>query len=103
MSHRGNHTRGAVGGRGDHASAGCVLFVDGHGVDGDPVERGQRIAAQAIGFLLAQTAGEAMRAAANIQSAGQNAFRGDAPFNAGAHRLPDALDAFANDLDWRLD
>ena len=46
-----------------------------------------------------KTRGETMRAAADIQSAGQNAFGSHAAFNASAHRLPDALDAVANDLD----
>jgi len=37
--HGGNHAGSAVGGRGDDATAGRILFIDCHGVSGEPVER----------------------------------------------------------------
>ena len=41
----GDDSGGSVGGRGDDAASGGVLFVDGHGVDGDPVDGRERVAA----------------------------------------------------------
>ena len=42
---RGDDPGGAVGRRGDHPPAGGVLLVDGQGVEVDPVQRAQRVAA----------------------------------------------------------
>ena len=39
----GDDAGGSVGGGGDDAASGGVLFVDGHGVDGDPVDWGERV------------------------------------------------------------
>jgi hypothetical protein len=68
----------SVGGRGDDAASGGVLFIDGHGVDGDPVERGERIDGRFALAALAQALGETMRAAADVEAAGKNAFGRDA-------------------------
>ena len=101
VRHGGNHAGGAVGGRGNHAAAGGVLFVHRHGVDGNPVERRQRIAAQAVGLLRMQALGQTMRAAAHVQAAGQNSFGRHAALHAVPHGLPDAVDAFAHQFDRR--
>ena len=37
----GNDACSSVGGGGDNAATCCVLFIDGHGVDRDPVHRGE--------------------------------------------------------------
>ena len=100
--HGGNHAGRAIGGRSDHAAARGVLFIHSHGVDGYPVERGERIAAQIAGFLLAQPRSQTIRAAPNIQASGQNAFSRDAALDAGLHGEPEALNTFAHDFDGRL-
>jgi hypothetical protein len=60
--HGGNHAGSAVGGRGDHAAAGCVLLVHRHGVDRHPVERRQRIACLPACVACAQALGQDGRA-----------------------------------------
>ena len=100
--HGRNHSGSAIGGRGDHTPARGVLFIHRHGVDGDPVEWGQRLVAQPVSFLLPQAGGQAMRAAADIEATGQNAFRFDAPLDAALHDEPQAVDARTYKLDRRL-
>ena len=92
MGDGGNDACGSIGGRGDDAATGGVLLVDGHGVDGDPVDGGKGIG----GADGVETLGEAMGAAANVEAAGQDAFGGDAALGALLHDLPEGEDAGAN-------
>src|SRR5699024_4489323 len=51
MQYGGDDARGAIGGRGDHPSAGGIFFVDGQGIQVDPVEDGQRIGERVFRFV----------------------------------------------------
>ena len=86
--HGGDHSRGSVGGSGDDAASCGVLFIHGHRVDGDPVERGERIASFALRLPLLQTPASRMRAAAR-SAAGENAFGRNTPIDAAVHDFPD--------------
>jgi len=66
----GDDARGSVGGCGDNAASGGVLFVDGHGYEGDGVHGSERIAEAAFGVYAFQAASEASGAAADVEAAG---------------------------------
>ncbi len=93
----GDDSGGSVGGCGDDAASGGVFFVDGHGVDGDPVERGERVviclAAGALALpsrsLSRRRCDKTRGAAADFEASGKNAFGCDAALDAALHDLPD--------------
>ena len=89
MAYGRNHSGCAVGRGGDHSAACGVLFVDGHGVDGDPVDGRERV----FGADSVEALSEATGAAANVESAWKDAFGGDTAFGALLHRLPEGEDA----------
>src|SRR6185312_14080987 len=84
----GHDAGGAVGGRGDHAAAGGVFFVDGERVEVDPVEDGQRVAQRGFG-LVAQILEHRRGTARHLQATGQGTGRAQAAGDAIGHRLPD--------------
>ena len=88
----GDDAGGSVGGGGDDSASCGVLFVDGHGVDGDPVDGGERI----FGADGVEAFGEAVGAAADVEAAGKDAFGGDAALGALLHDLPEGEDAGAD-------
>ena len=85
----GDDAGGSVGGGGDDAASGGVLFVDGHGVDGDPVDGGEGV----FGADGVEAIGEAVGSAADVEASGEDAFGGDASLGALLHGLPDGEDA----------
>jgi hypothetical protein len=93
MQHRRNDPGRTVGGRGDHAPAVGVFFVDGQGVEVDPVEHRQRIAQADLGS--AQLAMQRRGAALDLQAARQDAFVAAAGGDAVLHHLPDFQQAGA--------
>ena len=86
----------AVGGGGDDATAGGVFFIDGHGVDGDPIEGGEGVGGFLFLLFFAEAGGEAMGAAADVEAAGEDAFGDDAAGDAGLHDAPDFEDAMVD-------
>ncbi len=96
----GDDAGGSVGGGGDDSASGGVLFVDGHGVDGDPVDGGEWV----FGADGVEALGEAVGAAADVEASGEDAFGGDAALGAVLHGLPEGEDAgvdfFFGRLSW---
>jgi len=98
----GDDACGSVGGSGDDAAAGGVLFVDGHGDEGDGVHGGERVAgfgdscrSKACCRFIVETCeafGESGGAAADVEAAGECAFGGDTAFDAVGHGLPEGED-----------
>ncbi len=85
----GDDAGGAVGGGGDDAASGGVLLVDGHGVDGDPVDGRERV----LGAAVVETLGEAVGAAADVEASGKNALGRDAALDGLLHGAPEGEDA----------
>ena len=83
----------AVGGSGDHASAGSVLFVHRDGVHGDPVEGRERVVYLSVGFELRDALVQTWRSAAHVEAARENAAGGHAAFGRELHRAPEREDA----------
>ena len=88
----GDDSGGSVGRGGDDSASGGVFFVDGHGVDGDPVERGEGV----FGAFGLEAVREAWCSAADVEASGEDAFGGDASCGAGLHGLPEGEDAGFN-------
>jgi len=98
----GDDACGSVGWGGDDAASGGVLFVDGHGVDGYPVDGGERV----FGADGVEAFGETVGSAADVQASGKDAFGGYAALGALPHGLPDGEDAgsdffFGGLVGWR--
>src|SRR5438552_2953044 len=70
----GDDAGGSVGGCGDDAASGGVLFVDGDGIDGDPVDGGEGV----FGADGVEAFGEAVGSAADVEASGEDAFGGGA-------------------------
>nr|GEZ22423.1 hypothetical protein [Tanacetum cinerariifolium] len=92
MQHGRNDPGGAVGGRGYHAAAVGVFFVDGQCVQVDPVEYRQRITQRRF-RVFAQLAMQGCRPTLDLKAARQNPLVAAASFNAILHDLPDAQQA----------
>ena len=88
----GDDAGGAVGGCGDDSAACGVLFVDGHCVEGDPVDGRKGV----FGADGVEALGEAMGTAADVEASGENAFGSDAAFGALLHGLPEGENADAD-------
>jgi hypothetical protein len=86
---RGHDAGGAVGGRGDDATARGVLFVHGERPKIHPVERYQRIGGPAT-CGAGQLRVQARRATLHLVSARQHASRFAAALHASLHHVPDA-------------
>jgi hypothetical protein len=95
VQHRRNDPRRAVGGRGDHAPAGGVFFVDRQGEQVDPLHRAQG-RADHVGLQFLQAAVQLGRAAAHVQATGQDAFVLEALFDALLHGAPEFHQAGAD-------
>jgi len=64
----GDDACGSVGGSGDDAASGGVLFVDGHGDEGDGVHGGERVAGFAFGIKTCEALGEAGGATTYVEA-----------------------------------
>ncbi|MNM91835.1 hypothetical protein D3C81_1041450 [compost metagenome] len=94
VQHCRDDTGGAIGRRGDHASAEGVFFIDGQGIQVDPVEHRQRIA-QARLRVAAQLAVQRCGTALDLEPARQDALVATTGGHAVLHDLPDAQQAAA--------
>ncbi|MNF80051.1 hypothetical protein D3C84_622840 [compost metagenome] len=86
--------RCTVSGRGHHAPAVGVFFVDGQGVQVHPVQHGQRVAQRGL-RVLAQLPVQRRRAPLDLQATGQNTFVATTGVDAVLHHLPDFQQAGA--------
>ena len=82
----------AIRGCGHHAPAGGVFFVDGQGIEVDPIQHLQRVAQRLFGMGRERIA-QGLGAAAHLEAAGQGAVRAAAAHHAGLHHLPDGQQA----------
>ena len=96
----------AVGGRGDHAAAGGVLLVYGHGGEGNRVEWRQRVAQLAAGVgsgvKVGEPASQTRSAAADVQAPRQGALGGNPTLNGGAHDVPERKNPLLDVLSHRF-
>ena len=89
--HRRDDSGSAVGGRGDDLAPAGILFVDRHGIDGQPIGKDVRL--RAVGALLvAELLEERAGPPLDTKSAGELALAPKPAIDAGAHRAPERRD-----------
>ena len=92
MQHCGHDAGRTVGRRGDDAAAGSVLFVDGEGVEVDPIEHLQRVSQRGFG-IGTQLPVQVGCAAPHLEAARQHPVGRAAALDALAHHAPDRQQA----------
>ena len=94
MQHRRHNPGRTVGGRGDHAPAVGVFFVDRQRVQVDPIEYRQRVAQGRL-RVLAQLAMQGGGTTLDLQASRQDPFIATASVHTVLHHLPDLQQAVA--------